>query len=123
MECLLLYRRLGDTEAGAILCIEADSYVRRSLADQFERMFRVAEAVKGHGSNTATVADEHNAVLSDGASAATHRNAVFLSVDVRPFDFAGEVMEALRAADAAIIVCSAKDGISVVILILTYAMF
>ena len=29
------------------------------------------------------------------------------------FDFGGEVMEALRAADAAIIVCSAKDGISV----------
>jgi len=29
------------------------------------------------------------------------------------FDFAGEVMESLRAADAAIIVCSAKDGISV----------
>ena len=29
------------------------------------------------------------------------------------FDFAGEVMEALRAADAAIIVCSAKGGISV----------
>lgn len=28
------------------------------------------------------------------------------------FDFSGEVMEALRAADAAIIVCSAKDGIS-----------
>jgi elongation factor G len=29
------------------------------------------------------------------------------------FDFAGEAMAALRAADAAIIVCSAKDGISV----------
>ncbi len=29
------------------------------------------------------------------------------------FDFAGEVMEALRASDAAIIVCSAKDGVSV----------
>jgi len=29
------------------------------------------------------------------------------------FDFAGEVMAALRAADAVIIVCSAKDGISV----------
>ena len=29
------------------------------------------------------------------------------------FDFAGEVAEALRAADAAIIVCSAKDGVSV----------
>ena len=29
------------------------------------------------------------------------------------FDFAGEVMESLRAADAVIIVCSAKDGISV----------
>ena len=29
------------------------------------------------------------------------------------FDFAGEVMAALRAADAAVIVCSAKDGISV----------
>ena len=29
------------------------------------------------------------------------------------FDFAGEVMSALRAADAAIIVCSAKDGVSV----------
>ena len=29
------------------------------------------------------------------------------------FDFSGEVMEALRAADAAIIVCSATDGISV----------
>ncbi len=29
------------------------------------------------------------------------------------FDFAGEAMEALRAADAAIIVCSAKDGVSV----------
>ena len=29
------------------------------------------------------------------------------------FDFAGEVMEALRAADAAVIVCSAKDGVSV----------
>src|SRR5574344_1919530 len=29
------------------------------------------------------------------------------------FDFSGEVMEALRAADAAVIVCSAKDGISV----------
>lgn len=29
------------------------------------------------------------------------------------FDFAGEVMESLRAADAAIIVCSAKDGVSV----------
>ncbi len=29
------------------------------------------------------------------------------------FDFSGEAMEALRAADAAIIVCSAKDGISV----------
>ena len=29
------------------------------------------------------------------------------------FDFAGAAMEALRAADAAIIVCSAKDGISV----------
>ena len=29
------------------------------------------------------------------------------------FDFAGEVIEALRAADAAILVCSAKDGISV----------
>ena len=29
------------------------------------------------------------------------------------FDFAGEAMEALRAADAAIIVCSAKDGLSV----------
>ncbi len=29
------------------------------------------------------------------------------------FDFAGAVMEALRAADAAILVCSAKDGITV----------
>ena len=29
------------------------------------------------------------------------------------FDFSGAVMEALRAADAAIIVCSAKDGITV----------
>ena len=29
------------------------------------------------------------------------------------FDFAGEVVEALRAADAAVIVCSAKDGLSV----------
>ena len=29
------------------------------------------------------------------------------------FDFSSEVMEALRAADAAVIVCSAKDGISV----------
>jgi len=29
------------------------------------------------------------------------------------FDFSGEVMESLRAADAAIIVCAAKDGISV----------
>ena len=29
------------------------------------------------------------------------------------FDFAGEAMAALRAADAAIIVCSAKDGVSV----------
>ena len=29
------------------------------------------------------------------------------------FDFSGEVMEALRAADAAVIVCSAKDGVSV----------
>ena len=29
------------------------------------------------------------------------------------FDFAGDVMEALTVADAAIIVCSAKDGISV----------
>ncbi len=29
------------------------------------------------------------------------------------FDFSGEVMEALRAADAAIIVCAAKDSISV----------
>ena len=29
------------------------------------------------------------------------------------FDFAGEVTEALRAADAGVIVCSAKDGISV----------
>ena len=29
------------------------------------------------------------------------------------FDFAGDVMEGLRAADAAIIVCSAKDGITV----------
>ena len=29
------------------------------------------------------------------------------------FDFSGEVLESLRAADAAIIVCSAKDGISV----------
>ena len=29
------------------------------------------------------------------------------------FDFSGAVVEALRAADAAIIVCSAKDGITV----------
>ena len=29
------------------------------------------------------------------------------------FDFSGAVIEALRAADAAIIVCSAKDGITV----------
>ena len=29
------------------------------------------------------------------------------------FDFSGAVMEALRAADAAILVCSAKDGITV----------
>ena len=29
------------------------------------------------------------------------------------FDFSGSVMEALRAADAAVIVCSAKDGITV----------
>ena len=29
------------------------------------------------------------------------------------FDFAGEVMEALSAADAAVIVCAAKDGVSV----------
>lgn len=29
------------------------------------------------------------------------------------FDFSGEVMEALRVADAAVIVCSAKDGMSV----------
>jgi len=29
------------------------------------------------------------------------------------FDFAGEVVAALRAADAAVIVCSAKDGVSV----------
>ena len=29
------------------------------------------------------------------------------------FDFAGETIAALRAADAAIIVCSAKDGLSV----------
>ena len=29
------------------------------------------------------------------------------------FDFSGAVVEALRAADAAILVCSAKDGITV----------
>ena len=29
------------------------------------------------------------------------------------FDFSGAVMESLRAADAAVIVCSAKDGITV----------
>ena len=29
------------------------------------------------------------------------------------FDFSGEVMEALRVADAAVIVCSAKGGMSV----------
>ena len=29
------------------------------------------------------------------------------------FDFSGEVMEALQAADAAVIVCSAKSGMSV----------
>ena len=29
------------------------------------------------------------------------------------FDFSGEVLEALQVSDAAIIVCSAKDGISV----------
>ena len=29
------------------------------------------------------------------------------------FDFSGEVMQALTVADAVIIVCSAKDGISV----------
>ncbi len=29
------------------------------------------------------------------------------------FDFAGEVMEALRVADAGIIVCGAKDGVTV----------
>ena len=37
------------------------------------------------------------------------------------FDFAGEVMEALTVADAAIIVCSAKDGISVCLEVLRRA--
>ena len=42
-----------------------------------------------------------------------HNNKINLLDAPGGFDFSGAVMEALRAADAAIIVCSAKDGITV----------
>ncbi len=42
-----------------------------------------------------------------------HNNKINLLDTPGGFDFTGAVMEALRAADAAIIVCSAKDGITV----------
>ena len=42
-----------------------------------------------------------------------HNNKINLLDTPGGFDFAGAAMEALRAADAAIIVCSAKDGITV----------
>ncbi len=42
-----------------------------------------------------------------------HNNKINLLDTPGGFDFSGAVMEALRAADAAIIVCSAKDGITV----------
>ncbi len=42
-----------------------------------------------------------------------HNNKINLLDTPGGFDFSGAAMEALRAADAAIIVCSAKDGITV----------
>ena len=42
-----------------------------------------------------------------------HNNKINLLDTPGAFDFSGAAMEALRAADAAIIVCSAKDGITV----------
>jgi len=42
-----------------------------------------------------------------------HNNKINLLDTPGGFDFAGAAMEALRAADAAIIVCAAKDGITV----------
>ena len=42
-----------------------------------------------------------------------HNNKINLLDTPGGFDFSGAVMEALRAADAAIIVCSAKDGVTV----------
>ena len=42
-----------------------------------------------------------------------HNNKINLLDTPGGFDFSGAVVEALRAADAAIIVCSAKDGITV----------
>ncbi len=42
-----------------------------------------------------------------------HNNKINILDTPGGFDFSGAVMEALRAADAAIIVCSAKDGITV----------
>ncbi len=42
-----------------------------------------------------------------------HNNKINLLDTPGAFDFSGATMEALRAADAAILVCSAKDGITV----------
>ena len=55
-----------------------------------------------------------NISISTALAPLEYKNAKINVLDTPgAFDFSGAVMEALRAADAAIIVCSAKDGITV----------
>ncbi len=74
----------------------------------------------GKNANGNTVADydpeetRRNISISTSVIPVEYKNHKINILDAPgAFDFSGAVMEALRAADAAILVCSAKDGITV----------
>ena len=99
---------LGHSGSGKTALAESMLYVTKAI----DRMGRAADG------NTVCDSDPEEVKRQISLSAAVapiDYQGCRINVLDAPgaFDFAGEVMEALAAADAAVIVCAAKDGVSV----------
>ena len=92
---------------------------KSALAESLLYMTGVIDRI-GKNADGNTVCDfdpeeiRRNISISTSVAPVEYKNCKINVLDAPGgFDFTGAVMEALRAADAAIIVCSAKDGITV----------
>lgn len=99
---------LGHSGSGKTALAESMLYMTKAI----DRMGRAADG------NTVCDSDPEEVKRQISLSAAVapidYKGSRINVIDAPgAFDFAGEVMEALSAADAAVIVCAAKDGVSV----------